>query len=118
MGLCCPTNRCLAALLVLCLLSVSTCTAANTRPKVLVLLDSLSMQETHSKFLQNLNAKEFDVTVAAIDTGSIQLRQWDEWLFDRLVIIGGSKSSMYIFFSFFYPVPVLFTHSSKYHHHY
>ena len=78
----------------LCLLATSAPVVNAASDKVLVLLDNLSMQQTHSKFLQNLNSKAFDVTYATLDTKTIQLKDWDDWLFERLVILGGKTSEM------------------------
>lgn len=81
-----------ALVLTMCLIASCIAPASATNEKVLVLLDSLEMQETHSKFLHNINPKVFDVTVGTMDTKSIKLREWDNWLFDKLVILGGATS--------------------------
>ena len=81
-----------AVVLTVCLIASWIVPASAANEKVLVLLDSLEMQETHSKFLQNINPKLFDVTVDTMDTKSIKLREWDSYLFDKLVILGGATS--------------------------
>lgn len=65
--------------------------AARSDKKVLILLDSLDLQSSHSRSLQNIKSKGYDVTVASIDAKSITLQEWDTWLFDKLVIFGGEK---------------------------
>jgi hypothetical protein len=85
-----------ALVLAVCLLASCIAPASATKEKVLVLLDSLEMQETHSKFLQNINPKTFDVTVGTLDTKSINLSEWDSWLFDKLVILGGATSKRHL----------------------
>ncbi len=86
------TRSGLVVALSLCLLAMSTPVAFAATDKVLVLLDNLNMQQTHSKFLQNLNSKNLDVTYATPDTKTIKLKDWDDWLFDKLVILGGKTS--------------------------
>jgi len=78
--------------LAICWLALYIGTASAANEKVLVLLDNLAMQETHSKFLANINPKSFDVTIGTISTKSINLKEWDSWLFDKLVILGGATS--------------------------
>jgi hypothetical protein len=60
--------------------------------KVLVLLDSMDMQETHSKFFQNVKNRGFEMEFATISTKSVSLRDWDVWQYDKLMIFGGSQS--------------------------
>jgi hypothetical protein len=81
-----------ALVLAICWLALYIGTASAANEKVLVLLDSLEMQQTHSKFLENINPKSFDVTVGTTNTESIKLKEWDSWLFDKLVILGGATS--------------------------
>lgn len=83
------TRSGLIVALSLCLLATSTPVAFAATDKVLVLLDNLNLQQTHSKFLQNLNSKNLDVTYATLDTKTIKLKDWDDWLYDKLVILGG-----------------------------
>ena len=64
--------------------------AAGSKPKVLVLLDNLSMQQ---KLLQGLKARGYDLEVASVDAKTVSLKEWDDWLYDKLVILGGSKSA-------------------------
>jgi Oligosaccharyltransferase 48 kDa subunit beta len=89
-------------ILAVCLLASCIAPASATKEKVLVLLDSLEMQETHSKFLQNINPKAFDVTIGTMDTKSINLKEWDSWLYDKLVILGGATSKTAVFSSLAY----------------
>lgn len=84
--------------LAVCWLALYIVPASAANEKVLVLLDSLEMQETHSKFLQNINPKAFDVTIGTMDTKSINLKEWDSWLFDKLVILGGATSKPQLIF--------------------
>jgi hypothetical protein len=85
--------------------------ASANEGRVLVLLDSLSMQETHRKFLQIINERGYNTTVATIDAKSLAFKDWDEWLFDKLVILGGNKSKSLLLFS------VFIMHTSRSHLH-
>jgi oligosaccharyltransferase complex subunit beta len=85
------TRTAAVASLVLCLLAASA--AAAPKPKVLVLLDDLDMQQTHSKFLQGVKNRGYDMKVSTMDAKSPALREFDEWLFDKLIILSGSKSA-------------------------
>lgn len=80
------------AALALCLLLASASADKPSKGKVLVLLDSLEMQGTHSKFLAMLEQKGYDSTVVSVDAKTVKLKEWDRWLFDKLVILGGKTS--------------------------
>jgi hypothetical protein len=91
-----------ALVLAVCLMASCIAPATAANQKVLVLLDSLEMQDTHSKFLQNINPRAFDVTVGTVDTKSINLKEWDSWLFHKLVIIGGATSKPFVYYYFLF----------------
>lgn len=73
----------------LILLLIGPATAA--QGKVLVLLDDLELKSSVSSFLDILKGRGYELDVRAIDDASLQLRQWEEWLYDKLVIFGSSK---------------------------
>lgn len=77
------------AALVAVLLAVA-CSAA-AQGKVLVLLDSLDFQRSHSQFLDTLWTRGYALDIRAISDKKLQLKQWDDWLYEKLVILG-SKS--------------------------
>jgi oligosaccharyltransferase complex subunit beta len=83
----------LALLMVLsCALTGAVESGISRKGKVLVLLDSMDMQETHSKFFQNVKNRGFEMEFATISTKSVSLRDWDVWQYDKLMIFGGSQS--------------------------
>lgn len=65
--------------------------AASLTPQVLVLLDSPSLEASHSAFLAGLRSRGYELDVKPIDDKSLQLKSWDEWLYDKLLILGSSK---------------------------
>ena len=60
--------------------------------KMLVLLDSSDLQQSHSKFIQ-LASKGFETSVVTVDSETTKLKEWDRWLYDKLLIVGGSQST-------------------------
>lgn len=80
----------LGALLAAALLCAAA--VAGEQQRVLVLLDDpASMRESHSKFLGSLTQRGYSVDVKALGSKQLQLRQWDDWLCDKLVIFGRGK---------------------------
>lgn len=80
-----------------CILSIALSLAvagqgSSSKGKVLVLIDSLDLQGTHSKFLQSIKSKGYETTVASVNAKTTKLKDWDTWLFDKLVILGGENS--------------------------
>lgn len=58
---------------------------------MLVLLDSPSLESSHSAFLAGLRSRGYALEVKPIDDQALQLKSWDDWLYDKLVILGSSK---------------------------
>ncbi|KAL4458520.1 hypothetical protein ABPG75_013385 [Micractinium tetrahymenae] len=81
----------LAAALAAAMLLAGVALAAEQQ-KVLVLLDSPSLESSHSAFLAGLRSRGYALEVRPIDDKSLQLKSWDEWLYDKLVILGSSKA--------------------------
>ena len=75
-----------------CALTGAVESGISRKGKVLVLFDSMDMQETHSKFFQNVKNRGFEMEFATISTKSVSLRDWDVWQYDKLMIFGGSQS--------------------------
>eukprot|EP00887_Chlorella_sp_A99_P006356 scaffold3.g6356.t1 len=80
-------GRLLAVVLALtgCLVS------AAAQQKVLVLLDSLELEQSHSRFLEGLRGRGYDLELWAINDKKLQLKSWDDWLYDKLAILGSRK---------------------------
>ncbi|KAL6767256.1 DGL1 [Auxenochlorella protothecoides x Auxenochlorella symbiontica] len=73
-------------LLACCVLATSA-----SQSRVLVLMDEPSLAETHSRFLGGLRAQGHDLDVQPIDAASLRLVRWGDWIYDKLVILGGRK---------------------------
>jgi oligosaccharyltransferase complex subunit beta len=69
--------------LILGLASMASCSGSN---RVLVLLDNLSIKESHSIFFKNLQELGLDITFKVADDPSIILKKYGSFLFDHLVI--------------------------------
>lgn len=68
--------------------SVATC------EKLLVLVDDQDVRSSHAQFLSDLDQLDVDVEVQSISDSSLRLKRWDEWIYDKLVILGGTKGGM------------------------
>lgn len=62
--------------------------------KALVLVDSPELESTHSQFIGDLSDLGLELDVQPIDSSSLRLKRWDEWIYDKLVILGGSKGAL------------------------
>ena len=58
--------------------------------RVLVLVDNLSIKETHSLFFKNLVKDGFTLTFKVADDPNIQLKKYGAYLFDHLVLFSPS----------------------------
>ena len=68
---------------ILLLAALCSCAAAS---KVLVLYDDPLIRSTHSRFLSGLHSQGHTVTIKSVTDGSLKLRDWDEWLYEKLII--------------------------------
>ena len=59
------------------------------RQRVLVLADRLSVRNTHSLFLRGLERHGLDLDVRLASDKSLQLREWDAFYYDKLVLFAG-----------------------------
>ena len=55
-------------------------------PRVLVLLDNLSIRESHSMFFKSLTDMGFKLTFKSADDSSINLKKYGSFLYDHLVL--------------------------------
>jgi len=58
--------------------------------KTLVLLENLSIKDTHSVFFQDLKARGFSLTYKLADDPSLALSKYGEYLYDNLIIFAPS----------------------------
>ena len=65
--------------------------ASGDGKKVLVLLEDLAMKDSHSAFLKDLKSRGYELEVKAVADSSNRLRDWDEWAYDKLAILGSKK---------------------------
>ncbi|KAK3265076.1 hypothetical protein CYMTET_26221 [Cymbomonas tetramitiformis] len=70
-----------------CLLVLIQRAPGTTGKEVLVLLDDFSLTATHSKFFDYLREHN-DLTFKHISDNDVALQDWDEYLFEGLVIFG------------------------------
>ena len=58
--------------------------ASNER--VLVLVDDPFIRHTHSVYFGDLTSRGYSLTFRAAADKKLQLRDWDEWMFEKLII--------------------------------
>lgn len=75
---------------VICTLLLCSLLPAQAQQKALVLVQDLGIASSHSKFLEHLSNEGYSLDVQAADSKSLRLRDWDTWLYDKLVIFGSS----------------------------
>ena len=76
------------------LMSCGQAFAVPTKGKVLVLVDDLDVENSHSMFLGKIRNLGFDVTVSLATDEDVGLKEHDAWLFDKLVVLGGASSRL------------------------
>jgi hypothetical protein len=54
--------------------------------RLLALLDSYSVRETHSSFFKSLRDRGFQITYKAADDSDLALTKYNEYVFDHLVL--------------------------------
>nr|XP_054768684.1 dolichyl-diphosphooligosaccharide--protein glycosyltransferase 48 kDa subunit-like [Lytechinus pictus] len=54
--------------------------------KTLVLLDSMTMRESHSMFFKSLQERGFDLTYKTADDPNLKLSSYGEYLYEHLVL--------------------------------
>ena len=81
----------LAALLLAATLLCGLAAAVAGQQRVLVLLDDPAMEQSHSSFLKGLSGRGYQLDIKPITDKSLQLKSWDEWLYDKAVILGSGK---------------------------
>ncbi|CAB3985137.1 Dolichyl-diphosphooligosaccharide--glycosyltransferase 48 kDa subunit [Paramuricea clavata] len=83
----CLLTKELAVLLLLALCSANVVHGAG---KVLVLVDNINVQDTHSIFLNSLKEKGFELTIKPADDASLSLSKYGEFLYDHLLLLSPS----------------------------
>ena len=60
--------------------------------KVLVLQDDPLIRSTHSTYFRELHSQGHTVTIKSVTDSSLKLRDWDDWIYDKLVIFAPSAT--------------------------
>ena len=61
-------------------------TAMSSKNRVLVLLESPAMKQTHSVFLKSLEDRGFEVTLKRADDANLNLIKLGEFVYDHLIV--------------------------------
>jgi oligosaccharyltransferase complex subunit beta len=64
--------------------------ATKSGKKVLVLLENISIKETHSVFFSDLSSRHFQLTFKMADDANLALSKYGEYLYDHLIIFAPS----------------------------
>jgi hypothetical protein len=86
--------RLASLLLAATLLSGLAATQAAEQRRVLVLLNDPALEQSHSTFLKSLESRGYQVTIKPITDKALQLKSWDDWLFDKLIIFGSNNGEL------------------------
>ena len=78
------------SILTLLLLCSSLLDAAGNKKKTLVLLENLSIKETHSVFFGDLKARGYQLTFKMADDSGLALSKYGEYLYNNLIIFAPS----------------------------
>ena len=81
----------LLAAALLCAAAVAAAGAGQQQRLLVLADDPAAIKTSHSKFLASLKQRGYRGNVKAIGSKTLQLKEWDDWLYDKLVIFGGSK---------------------------
>ena len=55
-------------------------------PRTLLLAQTLSVKDSHSRFLQYLEATGRELDVREVSDDTLRLRDWDIWLYNEVII--------------------------------
>jgi len=58
--------------------------------RVLVLYDDPFVRASHSTYFADLISRGYEVSIKAASDRSLKLRDWDEWLYDKIIIFAPS----------------------------
>ena len=82
MRACLPWLAAACAALLLC----SAASESLPEKKVLVLLEEPSLRASHSVFFGDLRKQGFNLHIRSAEDKSLRLRDWDDWLYGKLII--------------------------------
>lgn len=64
--------------------------------KALVILDDPLIQGTHSLYFGDLISRGYEISFKSASDRKLQLKDWDEWLFDKIILFAPSASGRQI----------------------
>ena len=68
----------------------------SSRGKALILVDNLDAKTSHSKFLKTIESLGFETSLSLISNEDLKLKELDTWIYDAVVILGGSTKFGYM----------------------
>lgn len=60
--------------------------------KVLVLQDDPLIRSTHSRYFRELHSQGHTVTIKSVTDSNLKLKDWDDWMYDKLVMFTPSAT--------------------------
>lgn len=72
-------------------LLAALCSCASAA-KVLVLYDDPLVRSTHSRYFAGLQSQGHTVTVKSATDGSLKLKDWDDWMYEKLILFAPSAT--------------------------
>lgn len=80
--------------LVLVALLAATCLqCVQCSKRVLAVVESDKLKQSHSSFFEALGKQGFDIDIKQYKDNSLKLRDFDDWLYDHLVIFAPRATS-------------------------
>ena len=64
-------------------------------PRTLLLSTSLSIKDTHSQFIEHLEASGRQLDIREATDASLRLRDWDIWLYNELILFAPTIDGSY-----------------------
>ena len=83
---------CLALSAALALASI-----ASASRRTLVLLEDVASGSRYSSYLQTLRQGGYDLDIRAAKDPTLRIRQWDDWLYDKLIILASGVTGASLF---------------------
>ena len=77
----------LIGLLVTLLVTAAQAADEYSVPRTLLLAQTLSIKDSHSRFLQYLEASGRELDVREVSDDTLRLRDWDIWLYNEVIIM-------------------------------
>ena len=77
----------------LLLLCAVICSNASSE-SVLVLFDDPLIRHTHSLYFGDLTSRGYSLTFRAAGDKKLQLRNWDEWMYDKIIIFAPTAAGV------------------------